>query len=185
MLNGTSSDGIGIYAYRDIYAWEGATVVGKGAISGARSVIAHIQAEDEGSSITGISTNINSALSALHADKKMLRAYKKAVVREVYETSELLYNNNPIDPVKEYTTVARNMKNIQNYSWTGYDELGKEFPDGVNLSVDGVFVDEGILTLKGTRNIDAKCGEVTQLKTKGTHEVLFTEIDNYGGVGGI
>ncbi|WP_314067047.1 hypothetical protein [uncultured Vagococcus sp.] len=171
VLKGTSENGIGIYAYRDIYAWKGATVVGKGKISGARSIIAHIQAEDAGSSITGISTNINSHLSALHADKQMLRAYSGAAVNEVYENSGLVITDNPFVINQAYKTVGRNMSNIENYVWSSN-------PKAVAIENGGLVVNtsfkDGQITAVRQNAALKKGNEVTQLKKDGRHTVTFS-----------
>ncbi|MBL1229914.1 carbohydrate-binding domain-containing protein [Enterococcus sp. BWB1-3] len=175
VLKGTASEGIGIYAYRDIYAWKGATVVGEGHVAGARSIIAHIQAEDAGSSITGISTNINSQYSALHADKQMLRAYSGAIVREEYKKPTFKITDDVPVFVTDFTSVARNMKNMKNYKW--YSE-----PDNVFLNSDGGLLGDlskgspKQLKIVGYRQ-DTKVNknEVTQLKSNGIHEVIFSE----------
>ena len=180
VLKGVSSNGTGIYAYRDIYAWKGATVIGEGQVSGARSIIAHIQAEDAGSSITGISHNINSTLSALHADKQMLRAYNGAVVREEYVNPDFkISDEDPLNLTQKYTTVARNMTNMANYNWSST-------PESVYLANDGLLGDvakpfkDG--TVVGTRINPAICAtknEVTQLKKNGIHEVVFSGTSSY------
>lgn len=172
ILKGTSSKGTGIYAYRDIYAWKGATVVGEGEVSGARSVIAHIQAEDAGSSITGILTNNQSEFSALHADKQMLRAYKGAVVREEYKTPEIGNFLGLLNVLTDYPVVARNMNNIENYNWVALTDDGQETE--ILIEDGSIFVLSGKASvLKASRNTAVKT-EVTQLKTQGVHEVLFT-----------
>lgn len=175
VLKGTSSEGTGIYAYRDIYAWKGATVVGEGKVSGARSIIAHIQAEDAGSSITGISTDINSSLSALHADKQMLRAYSGAVVREEYRKPTFEITDDVPIVVTDFTSVARNMSNMKNYTWVSE-------PDNVFLNEQGGLLGDVAkgtpknLKIIGSRQ-ESKLNknEVSQIKTNGKHEVIFSE----------
>lgn len=175
VLTGTSSEGTGIYAYRDIYAWKGATVVGEGKVSGARSAIAHIQAEHAGSSITGISTDINSPFSALHADKKMLRAYSDAVVREEYRKPSFEITDDVPVFVTDYTSVARNMNNMQNYTWVSE-------PDNVFLNEQGGLLGDlskgtpKELKIIGSRQENKlNASEVTELKLNGKHEVIFSE----------
>lgn len=176
IVKGTSSQGTGIYAYHDIYAWKGATIVGEGAVSGARSVIAHIQAEDEGSSITGILTNNQSDFSALHADKKILRAYKGAVVREEYRTPEIGEEFGLIDVLTNYPAIARNMTNIENYNWVSVSDFGEE---EVEVADGSIYIQsDEASALKASRNTAVK-EEVTQLKTQGVHEVLFTGFELY------
>lgn len=181
VLKGTATEGTGIWAYRDIYAWTGATVVGEGKVSGARSAIAHIQAEGKGSSITGISNDINSGVSALQADRKMLRAYCGAVVREEYRkpTFEISFDT-PVF-VTDYKTVKRNMNNMKNYTWTSE-------PGGVYLNNQGGLLADpaqgspSSMRVVGTRqaknccivNYGVKC-EPTQLKYAGVHQVIFSE----------
>ncbi|WP_375178500.1 carbohydrate-binding domain-containing protein [Enterococcus rotai] len=176
VLKGTSSEGTGIYAYRDIYAWKGATVVGEGKVSGARSIIAHIQAEGAGSSITGISTDINSSLSALHADKQMLRAYSGAVVREEYRKPAFEITEDVPVFVTDFTSVARNMRDMKNYTWVSE-------PDNVFLNEQGGLLGD---TAKGTPKELKIIGsrqesklhnknEVSQIKLNGKHEVIFSE----------
>ncbi|WP_207695187.1 hypothetical protein DOK67_0001279 [Enterococcus sp. DIV0212c] len=175
VLKGTSSEGTGIYAYRDIYAWKGATVVGEGKVSGARSIIAHIQAEGAGSSITGISTDINSSLSALHADKQMLRAYSGAVVREEYRKPAFEITDDVPVFVTDFASVARNMSDMKNYTWVSE-------PDNVFLNEAGGLLGDlakgtpNKLKIIGTRQ-ESKLNknEVSQLKTNGKHEVIFSE----------
>ncbi|MHC5228823.1 hypothetical protein ACYSNW_11135 [Enterococcus sp. LJL99] len=176
VLKGTSSDGIGIHAYRDIYAWKGATVVGEGKISGARSIIAHIQAEDEGSSITGISTDINSSLSALHADKRMLRAYRGAVVREEYKNPPFVITDNIPIFVTEYASISRNMQYTSNYNWISE-------PESVYLNDQGGLLGDlskgtpKEVTITATR-AGVKCQknkfEKTELKNNGQHIITFS-----------
>ncbi|MGX7150800.1 hypothetical protein [Enterococcus ureasiticus] len=177
VLKGTSSEGIGIYAYRDIYAWKGATVIGEGKVAGARSIIAHIQAEDAGSSITGISTDINSPYSALHADKQMLRAYSGAVVREEYKKPTFEITDDIPVFVTDFTSVARNMKDMKNYTWVSE-------PDNVFLDAQGGLLGDlskgtpKELKIIGSRQESKLClnkNEVSQLKTNGKHEVIFSE----------
>lgn len=177
VLKGTSSEGTGIYAYRDIYAWKGATVIGEGKIAGARSIIAHIQAEDAGSSITGISTDINSPYSALHADKQMLRAYSGAVVREEYKKPTFEITDDVPVFVTDFTSVARNMKDMKNYTWVSE-------PDNVFLDAQGGLLGDlskgtpKELKIIGSRQENKLCfnkNEVSQLKTNGKHEVIFSE----------
>ncbi|MGX7244586.1 hypothetical protein ACWOC1_07025 [Enterococcus quebecensis] len=175
VLKGTSSEGTGIYAYRDIYAWKGATVVGEGHVSGARSIIAHIQAEGAGSSITGISTNINSQYAALHADKQMLRAYSGAVVREEYKKPTFEITEDAPVFVTDYASVSRNMKDMKNYTWISE-------PDNIFLNNQGGLLGDMSkgtpkeLKIVGSRQ-ESKVNknEVTQLKTNGKHEVIFSE----------
>ncbi|OJG97843.1 hypothetical protein RV18_GL003857 [Enterococcus termitis] len=175
VLKGVSSNGTGIYAYRDIYAWKGATVIGEGQVAGARSIIAHIQAEDAGSSITGISHDINSPLSALHADKQMLRAYHGAVVREEYVKPDFkISDEEPLNLTQNYVTVARNMKNMANYDWSSTPESVYLANGGLLGDVTKPFKDGTVI---GTRTNSSACvdkNEVTQLKKNGRHEVVFT-----------
>lgn len=175
ILKGVSSNGTGIYAYRDIYAWKGATVIGEGKVAGARSIIAHIQAEDAGSSITGISHDINSSLSALHADKQMLRAYNGAVVREEYKEANLIITDDvPLNLTSNYKTVARNMKNMANYNWSSDPESVYFANGGLLGDIDKSFENA---TVKATRTNPSVCvekNEVSQLKKNGTHEVIFS-----------
>ncbi|GGC96847.1 hypothetical protein [Enterococcus wangshanyuanii] len=175
VLKGVSSNGTGIYAYRDIYAWKGATVIGEGKVAGARSIIAHIQAEDAGSSITGISHDINSSLSALHADKQMLRAYNGAVVREEYVKPDFkISDEDPLNLTQQYTTVARNMTNMANYNWSSTPESVYLADGGLLGDVAKPFKDGTVI---GTRTNAATAvgkNEVTQLKKNGTHEVVFS-----------
>lgn len=176
----SGADSTGIWAYRDIYAWKGATVYGEGGSCGARTQIAHIQAEDNGSSITGVSRNINSGVSALQADKQMLRAYDNAVVKEVYLNSGLVVTDDvAVDVVNTYPTVKRNISNMGNYSW--YSE-----PEGVYYNGSGLIGDATKAGFKdgnivGTRTNDAcsKGKEVTQLKKGGTHQVVFSNSATY------
>lgn len=180
VLKGVSSQGTGIYAYRDIYAWKGATVVGEGQIAGARSIIAHIQAEDPGSSITGISHNINSSLSALHADKQMLRAYNGGVVREEYVNPGFkITDDTPLNVAANYATVARNMTNMANYNWAST-------PDSVYLANGGLlgdvakpFKDGTVVATRSNANSLPGKEEATQLKKNGTHEVVFTGVSSH------
>lgn len=176
VLKGTGSEGTGIYAYRDIYAWKGATVVGEGKVSGARSIIAHIQAEGAGSSITGISTDINSQYSALHADKQMLRAYSGAVVREEYRKPTFEITDDVPVFVTDFTSVARNMRDMKNYTWVSE-------PDNVFLNEQGGLLGDlskgtpKELKIIGSRQ-ESKLhnkNEVSQIKTNGKHEVIFSE----------
>lgn len=180
VLKGTSSAGTGIYAYRDIYAWKGATVVGEGAISGARSIIAHIQAEDEGSSITGISTNISSNLSALHADKKMLRAYNGAVVREEYKNSELVISDEePLNLLNSYSSVSRNMKYMDNYAWSSNTESVYLATEGLLGDLNKPFKDATIIATRVGETAKKDKTEITELKKNGRHEVVFPGASSY------
>lgn len=180
VLKGTSSDGIGIHAYRDIYAWKGATVVGEGKIAGARSIIAHIQAEDEGSSITGISTDINSSLSALHADKRMLRAYRGAVVREEYKNPGFVVSDeDPLNLTASYKTVARNMKYMENYAWASDPESVYLAEGGILGDVTKPFKDGTIVATRVGETCKKNKNEVTELKKGGKHEVAFSGASSY------
>lgn len=180
ILKGTSSDGTGIYAYRDIYAWKGATVVGEGKVSGARSIIAHIQAEDEGSSITGISTDINSSLSALHADKQMLRAYRGAVVREEYKNLGFVVSDEePLNLTATYQTVARNMKFMENYAWASNPESVYLATGGILGDVTKPFKEGTIIATRVGETCKKNKNEVTQLKNGGKHEVAFSGTSSY------
>ncbi|MGC6769185.1 hypothetical protein [Enterococcus sp. LJL51] len=178
VLRGISSNGTGIWAYRDIYSCKGATVYGEGKVSGARSIIAHIQADGAGSSITGVSYDINSSLSALHADKEMLRAYSGAVVREEYKNPGFVVtDDDPLNLVKNYKTVARNMSNMANYSWSSNPESVFYGNNGLLGNVENPFKDG---TIRGVRvDKSVRKDEVTQLKKNGMHEVLFSGVDSY------
>ena len=180
VLKGTSSNGIGIYAYRDIYAWKGATVVGEGKVSGARSIIAHIQAEDAGSSITGISTDINSSLSALHADKKMLRAYRSAVVREEYKKPGFIVSDeDPLNLPATYSTVARNMKYMENYAWASDPESVYLAEGGILGDLSKPFKDGTVVATRIGETCKKNKNEVTELKKGGKHEVVFSGTSSY------
>lgn len=180
VLKGTSSEGTGIWAYRDIYAWKGATVVGEGKVSGARSIIAHIQAEDAGSSITGISHDINSSLSALHADKQMLRAYQGAVVREEYKNPGFVITDDvALNLTANYKTVARNMSNMSNYVWSSDPQSVYNTTAGLLGDVTKPFSDGTIRGVRTDPKTSARKDEVTQLKKSGTHEVLFSGTSSY------
>ncbi|MBP1047682.1 hypothetical protein I6N96_15445 [Enterococcus sp. BWM-S5] len=180
VLKGTSSEGTGIWAYRDIYAWKGATVVGEGKVSGARSIIAHIQAEDAGSSITGISHNINSSLSALHADKQMLRAYSGAVVREEYKNPGFVITDDvALNLTSSYKTVARNMSNMANYAWSSDPESVYNTSSGLLGDVTKPFSNGTITGVRKDPKTCARKDEVTQLKKNGTHEVIFSGTSSY------
>lgn len=175
VLKGVSSNGTGIYAYRDIYAWKGATVIGEGQLSGARSIIAHIQAEDAGSSITGISHDINSPLSALHADKQMLRAYNGAVVREEYVKPDFkISDEDPLNLTEKYSAVARNMTNMVNYNWSSTPESVYLANSGLLGDVTKPFKDGTVVGTRTNPEISVGKKEVTQLKKNGTHEVVFS-----------
>ena len=180
ILKGTSVNGIGIYAYRDIYAWKGATVVGEGKVAGARSIIAHIQAEDQGSSITGISTNIDSSLSALHADKKMLRAYRGAIVREEYRDSNVVINDEtPVNIPKTYKTIARNMNFMENYTWNSEPESVYLAEGGLLGDVEKTFKNGKIVATRTGETCKKNKEETTQLKSNGKHELVLSGASTY------
>lgn len=172
VLKGVSSEGIGIWAYRDIYAWKGATVTGEGLISGAYSQIAHIQAEDQGSSITGISRNLDSKNAALHAQKKNLRAYNGAIVREEYINSTFKLSIDNAINVLNYSSVKRNMNRMENYKWSS-DPIGVYNNNGLLIDPTANFK-QGTIT--GVRTAeDSSKNEPTQLKKKGQHQVIFRD----------
>lgn len=169
----SAENSIGIWAYRDIYAWKGATVYGEGEASGAYTHIAHIQAE-HGGTIKGVSRNINSPLSALHAQKQMLRAYHDGKVIEEYvlnrqETSKW----RPYQPVAitNYGSIKRNMNDFQKYSWNVLGNSGSVTvtPEGLKLS------SMRKSTIEGIRPI-AVDSEPTKIKANGVHIVRLTDV---------
>lgn len=180
VLKGVSTNGTGIWAYRDIYAWKGATVIAEGLNCGGYSQIAHIQAEDAGSSITGISHNINSQYSALHAQKEMLRAYNGAVVREEYVKPDFSITRDVAVDVLQYSSVARNMKYMSNYTWSS-DPTGVFYTENGLLGDikqpfrNGTIKGERVETGTTANKTVGKKNEVTELKKNGVHQVLFSE----------
>lgn len=195
-ITATSEYGFGIWAYRDIYAWKGATVLGKGKVAGAYTQIAHIQAEDNGSSITGISTDINSQYAALNAQKPEhpLRAYDNAKVIEKYENPDFVIplNGPGVSGVNvvSYPSIAKNMKYMNNYTWSSD-------PTGVSNIRNGLVVESGseysnLGLVMGVRtetnkvkNKSVNKDENSELKAGGSHFVIFgdAESDNNEGFG--
>ncbi|WP_277490611.1 hypothetical protein [Breznakia sp. PF5-3] len=176
----SGADSTGIWAYRDIYAWKGATVSGEGGSCGARTQIAHIQAEGAGSSITGISRNIYSGVSALQADKQMLRAYCGAMVQEIYLNSGLVVTDDvAVDVTAMYPTVNRNMCYMGNYQW--YSEPAGIYYNGQGLIGDPYSANFKDGNIVGYRTNEACCKgkEATQLKKSGTHKVVFSNAATY------
>lgn len=169
----SSENGVGIWAYRDIYAWKGANVYGEGGASGAYTEIAHIQAEN-GSTIKGVSRNINSPLSALHAQKQMPRAYSSAKVIEEYVLTRqdtIQWRPRQTIAITDYTSIKRNMSNVQNYAWStnGAGQV-VAVPGGLQFTPPMARA-----TVQGVRSTAVK-SEPTQLKTQGSHIIQLSNV---------
>ncbi|GCF93203.1 hypothetical protein NRIC_10940 [Enterococcus florum] len=169
----TNDDSVGTWAGSSVIATSKGQIISEGGASGAYARNCYVKAEC-GGLLKGISRNLRSNLSALHAERTSLCACSKATLIEEY-TYDPILNWQPRVPVNltEYVAIRRNMAKVTNYRWSIEEGQGQI----LSVTPQGISMDNMInATLVGKRSTSCVKGEPTKLACCSQHIVRIKNI---------